>query len=81
MAAKFDPSNIDVKTGEPKVKPKVVIGVNTPADKYVPPKADKQVVITAKPAQKPKAAAAATRTEKTREAITAMKRREADAGT
>jgi hypothetical protein len=82
---RYDPSNIDVKTGKPKIKPKVIIGVNTPADKYVPPKADKAVVITTKPAKTeakaaPKAVAKASSGEGIREAITAMKRREREAG-
>lgn len=86
MATRFDPSNVDTKTGKVKPKPKVIVGVNTPAEKYVPPKAEKTVVITAKakpastPVKKPAAVAKAVSGEGIREAITATKRREKDAG-
>jgi hypothetical protein len=85
MANTFSPSNVDLKTG--KVKPKIIIGVDTPADKYVPPKAEKPIVITARPAKKvadkpaPKAVVATKASgEGIREAITATKRREKEAG-
>jgi len=80
MANRFDPSNVDTKTG--KVKPKIIIGVDTPADKYVPPKPDKQVIVTAKakPVKKPAPVAKAAAGEGIREAITATKRREKEAG-
>lgn len=85
MATRFDPSNVDTKTGKMKPKPKVIVGVNTPAEKYVPPKAEKTVVITAKPVKTapkpaPKVAAKTSAGEGIREAITATKRREREAG-
>lgn len=84
MANRFDPSNTDLKTGKP--KPKIIIGVNTPADKYVQPKPDKQVIVTSKskpasaPVKKPAPVAKAAAGEAVREAITATKRREKEAG-
>ena len=86
MANRFDPSNTDLKTGKPKPKPQIIIGVNTPADKYVPPKPDKQVIVTSKskpaaaPVKKPAPVAKAAAGEGIREAITATKRREKEAG-
>lgn len=86
MATRFDPSNIDVKTGKAKVKPQVIIGVNTKAEDYKQPKAEKQVAIVAKkpvkvaPKAAPKAVATTSKGEAIREAITATKRREQEAG-
>ena len=78
----FDVRNIDPKTGKPKAapkvyKPEVIIGVNTKAKDYKPPSAAKPVVVQVK---KPAPVAKAAAGEGIREAITATKRREKEAG-